>query len=387
MVPPAPPRLSMTNCCAPHLAELLEQDAAHRVGAARRRIGNHHLDRPRRIGGLRRGMARNRRPAAARPPKPSASAAASTRVVVPHGVPSRFPRRCRTRAGSPSRSMDAPQACAWGFVPRNRVPPFSHHSRGAIFRRWRKLPTIRTRRRNPSRGAGKHQSKPARDPAKHSKKDPARPTRAKAARPDLPPTDPALAELLNPGIGQGTAGPGSQTGLQPPADNSFDRRADFSAAHRARKSTARVRRGAAGGLRRQGSGTLGCDAARAWSSELAQALGFEGDDAARRRPPRTRTRITTYPRHHRRRRHRAGAGDAAARGPPGIRRAAVDAAPPAAAGKIRRRPAAGDPIGFRAQGRSAAPPSPTWSKACGARTAPRCCSASPAPARPSPWRR
>src|SRR5262247_4568060 len=80
-------------------------------------------------------------------------------------------------------------------------------------------------------------SRPKRDPAKHSKKDPARPTRAKAARPDAPPTDPALAELLNPGIGQGTAGPGSQTGLQPPPDNSFDRRADFSAAHRARKST------------------------------------------------------------------------------------------------------------------------------------------------------
>src|SRR5216683_1238019 len=79
--------------------------------------------------------------------------------------------------------------------------------------------------------------KPKRDPAKHSKKDPARPTRAKAARPERPPIEPALADLLNPGIGQGTAGPGSQTGLQPPADNSFDRRADFSAAHRARKST------------------------------------------------------------------------------------------------------------------------------------------------------
>jgi excinuclease ABC subunit B len=76
-----------------------------------------------------------------------------------------------------------------------------------------------------------------RDPAKHSKKDPAKPTRAKASRPDLPPTDPALADLLNPGIGQGTAGPGSQTGLQPPPDNSWERRADFSAAHRARKST------------------------------------------------------------------------------------------------------------------------------------------------------
>ena len=69
--------------------------------------------------------------------------------------------------------------------------------------------------------------KRARDPAKHSKKDPARPTRAKAARPEQPPMEPALADLLNPGIAQGTAGPGSQTGLKPPADNSFDRRADF----------------------------------------------------------------------------------------------------------------------------------------------------------------
>ena len=51
-----------------------------------------------------------------------------------------------------------------------------------------------------------------RDPAKHSKKDPAKPTRAKANRPDSAPTDPALAELLNPGIRQGTAGIGSQTG-------------------------------------------------------------------------------------------------------------------------------------------------------------------------------
>ena len=47
------------------------------------------------------------------------------------------------------------------------------------------------------------------------KKDPAKPTRAKAARPDLPPIAPALAELLNPGIGRGTAGVGSQTGLEP----------------------------------------------------------------------------------------------------------------------------------------------------------------------------
>jgi excinuclease ABC subunit B len=87
-----------------------------------------------------------------------------------------------------------------------------------------------------------------RDPAKHSKKDPAKPTRAKAARPDTPALDPSLADLLNPGIGQGRAGIGAQTGnpspqrasgLQPPPDNSWDRRADFAQAHRARASVTR----------------------------------------------------------------------------------------------------------------------------------------------------
>ena len=52
----------------------------------------------------------------------------------------------------------------------------------------------------------------------------------------LPPIDAALAKLLNPAIERGEAGPGSQTGLTPPPDNSFDRRRDFSDAHRARKS-------------------------------------------------------------------------------------------------------------------------------------------------------
>ncbi len=88
-----------------------------------------------------------------------------------------------------------------------------------------------------AKSSGRPPRKPERNPAKHSKKDPAKPTRAKAARPDLAPIEPALAQLLNPGIGQGTAGLGSQTGLQPPPDNSFDRRRDFSDAHRARKST------------------------------------------------------------------------------------------------------------------------------------------------------
>src|SRR5438876_4277368 len=114
--------------------------------------------------------------------------------------------------------------------------------------------------------------KPARDPAKHSKKDPAKPTRAKAARPEQPAIEPALADLLNPGIGQGTAGPGSQTGLQPPPDNSFDRRADHSAAHRARKSTVGgFNESPQSGYAAKGAHPLGLD------SELAQALGFDAD--------------------------------------------------------------------------------------------------------------
>jgi hypothetical protein len=103
---------------APHVAELLEQDAPHRVGAARRRIGNHHLDRPCRIAGLRRGGSsdRDERQRARRslqylPPRQSAS-------CVTHCVPSRF-SPVAGRARAPSRSMDAPQARAWGFVARN----------------------------------------------------------------------------------------------------------------------------------------------------------------------------------------------------------------------------------------------------------------------------
>ncbi|MGA6965184.1 MAG: DEAD/DEAH box helicase family protein, partial [Xanthobacteraceae bacterium] len=109
--------------------------------------------------------------------------------------------------------------------------------------------------------------------AKDAKKDPARPTRAKASRPELPPIAPALAELLNPGIGQGTAGPGSQTGLQPPPDNSFDRRADFSAAHQARKSTGKgFNEAPQSGYGAKAAEPLGID------PELAQSLGFERDE-------------------------------------------------------------------------------------------------------------
>jgi excinuclease ABC subunit B len=115
-----------------------------------------------------------------------------------------------------------------------------------------------------------------RDPAKHSKKDPARPTRSKAHRPDSAPTGPALERLLNPGIAKGTAGMGSGTGLKPPPDNSFERRADRRGEHTARKSVVAgfdeaPQRGYVG----SGPLPLGIDA------ELAKALGYDKSDPSK----------------------------------------------------------------------------------------------------------
>jgi len=175
--------------------------------------------------------------------------------------------------------------------------------------------------------------RPDRDPAKHSQKDPARPTRAKAARPDVPPLDPALAQILNPGIARGRAGVGSQTGsspsplageggvggrevksrattdaqeqsslsvrrlstttpipspqgggkeqasaLQPPPDNSFDRRADFAAAHRARKST--QSKSDEGFSERPQSGYVAKGPVEI-DPELADALGYGDSDPSK----------------------------------------------------------------------------------------------------------
>jgi excinuclease ABC subunit B len=62
--------------------------------------------------------------------------------------------------------------------------------------------------------------------------------KSKAHRPEVQPIGPALADLLNPAINRGNAGLGSGTGLQPPPDNSWDRRSGGeAAAHRARAST------------------------------------------------------------------------------------------------------------------------------------------------------
>ena len=168
--------------------------------------------------------------------------------------------------------------------------------------------------------------KPKRDPARHSKKDPAHPTRAKAHRPDLPPIAPALAQLLNPGIEKGTAGVGSQTGLtppkktgdtppagsglssgagastaplpppnlqtpaglQPPPDNSFDRRADFANAHRARRSTQ-------AGFREAPQAGYVAKAPTELDPELAQALGYNESDPSKPSCPTSATRFPTSP--------------------------------------------------------------------------------------------
>src|SRR5262249_50225679 len=163
-------------------------------------------------------------------------------------------------------------------------PPFPRPDPGPIFPLMAKSP-----------GKPGAPRKPGRDPAKHSKKDPAKPTRAKAARPEEPPTDPALANLLNPAIGRGEAGPGSQTGLKPPPDNSWDRRRDFAEAHRARKSTQQsfneapqATYSAKGPLTAEGLGPMDPDLARQFGIEPEDETAPEGES----RPIGRRARVT-----------------------------------------------------------------------------------------------
>src|SRR6201997_2914276 len=67
---------------------------------------------------------------------------------------------------------------------------------------------------------------------------PGKTPKSRAHRPEVRPIGPTLADLLNPAINRGESGVGSSTGLQPPPDNSWDRRAGGeAAAHRARAST------------------------------------------------------------------------------------------------------------------------------------------------------
>src|SRR3984885_9313444 len=105
---------------------------------------------------------------------------------------------------------------------------------------------------------------------------------SKASRPDVQPIGPALAELLNPAINRGESGLGSSTGLQPPPDNSWDRRAGGeAAAHRARASTK--------GFEEAPQANYGTSATiPTLDPELARQLGLptaEDDDEALARPP------------------------------------------------------------------------------------------------------
>ena len=142
-------------------------------------------------------------------------------------------------------------------------------------------------------------------------KKPGKTPKSKAHRPPVLPIGPALAELLNPAINRGESGIGSSTGLQPPPDNSWDRRTGGeAAAHRARASTRDksedvARRDAsdpnageqatseAEGLSEAPQARYGTTATvPTLDPELARQLGLptEEDDAeALARPPRSRT--------------------------------------------------------------------------------------------------
>ncbi len=247
-----------------------------------------------------------------------------------------------------------------------------------------------------------------RDPAKHSKKDPAKPTRAKAARPDAAPTEPALAKLLNPAIERGEAGPGSQTGLKPPPDNSFDRRADFSAAHRARKSTQEgfgeapqsgYERGYVG---KAPSGEKALPGEKAPPGELdpdlARVWGIDTDDDATSEStvPTETTNKPTLPAVRNQKLANEMMGSPASQH-------ALDALLREGRAEFAEQPwvphrpprpeksEGGQPprhqVGASSRRATSRRRSTSWSRASSATTAPRCCSASPARARPSPWRR
>jgi excinuclease ABC subunit B len=141
------------------------------------------------------------------------------------------------------------------------------------------------------------------NPKKPGKTPKSKAPSSKASRPDVQPIGPALAELLNPAINRGESGLGSGTGLQPPPDNSWDRRAGGeAAAHRARKSTRETsddvaKRDASTGFNEApqsefAPANYGTAATiPTLDPELAKQLGFtteEEDAVAMARPPRNK---------------------------------------------------------------------------------------------------
>src|SRR5579871_6560218 len=113
---------------------------------------------------------------------------------------------------------------------------------------------------------------------------------SKASRPDVQPIGPALADLLNPAINRGDAGMGSGTGLQPPPDNSWDRRAGGeAAAHRARASTKGFEEAPQREFAPANYGTAAT--IPTLDPELARQLGLptaEDDEEALARPPKSK---------------------------------------------------------------------------------------------------
>ena len=275
----------------------------------------------------------------------------------------------------------------------------------------------------------------------------------------MQPIGPALAELLNPAINRGESGIGSSTGLQPPPDNSWDRRAGGeAAAHRARASTrgtsddvakrdaalaissspppAREARGGegsgVGGGPANAAGNESAEApptpdpspasrgrAQEWGCfrqhgfdespqrefapanygtaatipaldpELAKQLGFtteEEDAAAMARPPRNKMEALGV----------AATADALEtlirdgrpefKGEDGQLKIWTPHRPPRPE-KSEGGVAASSSSPNTSRRATSPPRSRNWSRASRATTARRCCSASPAPARPTPWPR
>src|SRR5438093_6915417 len=129
-------------------------------------------------------------------------------------------------------------------------------------------------------------------------KKPGKTPKSKAHRPDVQPIGSAVAQPLNPAVNRGDAGMGSGTGLQPPPDNAWDRRAGGeAAAHRARASTKGTsddvaKRDARQGLEEAPQANYGTSATiPTLDPEIARQLGLptaEDDDEALARPPRNK---------------------------------------------------------------------------------------------------
>ncbi len=234
-----------------------------------------------------------------------------------------------------------------------------------------------------------------RDPAKHSKKDPAKPTRAKASRPDMPVLDDSLADLLNPGHRPGhgrtwradRAAATARQFLGPP-------RRLRQCASGARLGGARFWRGAAAGLCRQKSGRAGRARSRSGESAWASTKRPMPPSAAASSNMARKIAASARGRCPKAASARSAARRASNRSTVCCARAATNSA----LSHYGRRTGRRGRTSPKAAASSSSNPTSTpraisrrrsriWSKACGATTAPRCCSASPAPARLSPWPR